>query len=337
MSTKTKHYKLRTGWIHSRGVVLDCIRLYTDVNIICTNSIGACMTKHLHFSDLPFSNTRQLLDLRHDLRYLKLQPLRKKKWNMSQLVSFFKLSPVRRFYCMKRTGRALHTSLFVSKLGMQKCSVGQFALLTACKQSYSAAVDRQKQFRKQEYTVLLNIFEISPSFTLKWFAINSVHDIYQKKQYYRHSYNALLPNGGFSYCTYCVLYAHRPKHPPQYHRAAPSSCVGCLTAHPSPPGTDPQELKHTTEKKAQQTLASICTRLTSLCPLSSLRMRENRSELQIKSSTYKLLRSSHQRWKNWKRFILLGQLSDRLLLHWLLQLVQLEQHISRACMFVLIN
>lgn len=33
---------------------------------------------------------------------------------------------------------------------------------------------------------------------------------------------------------------------PQCHRAAPSSSVGCLTAHLSPPETDRLELKHTT-------------------------------------------------------------------------------------------
>lgn len=35
---------------------------------------------HLHFGfgDLPFSNACQLLDLRHDLSYFKLQPLREK-------------------------------------------------------------------------------------------------------------------------------------------------------------------------------------------------------------------------------------------------------------------
>lgn len=43
---------------------------------------------------------------------------------------------------------------------------------------------------------------------------------------------------------------------PQYHRAALSSCVGCLRAHPSPPGTDPQELKHMTERTAHITITT---------------------------------------------------------------------------------
>lgn len=30
---------------------------------------------------------------------------------------------------------------------------------------------------------------------------------------------------------------------PQYHPEALSSCAGCLSAHPSPPGTGPRELK----------------------------------------------------------------------------------------------
>ncbi len=43
----------------------------------CMNYIAALdgATKHHGFSDLPFSNARQLLDLRHDLSYLKLQSL----------------------------------------------------------------------------------------------------------------------------------------------------------------------------------------------------------------------------------------------------------------------
>lgn len=47
----------------------------------------------------------------------------------------------------------------------------------------------------------------------------------------------------------------------------------------------------------------------------------------------------NQRWKigEKKKFILFIQFSDRLLLHWLFQPVQLQQHISRACVFVLIN
>lgn len=38
---------------------------------------------------------------------------------------------------------------------------------------------------------------------------------------------------------------------PQYHRAALSSCVGYLRAHPSPPGTDPRALKHTMGKEKE--------------------------------------------------------------------------------------
>lgn len=59
------------------------------------------------------------------------------------------------------------------------------------------------------------------------------------------------------------VYAHMYKHTPQYHQAALSSCVGCLKAHPSPPGTDPQELKHMMEK-TEQSLAISCTQAASL-------------------------------------------------------------------------
>lgn len=47
--------------------------------------------------------------------------------------------------------------------------------------------------------------------------------------------------------------------PPQYRRAALSSCVGCLTAHPSPPGTDPQELKHTMGENTAHLHSHIAT------------------------------------------------------------------------------
>ncbi len=100
--------------------------------------------------------------------------------------------------------------------------------------------------------------------------------------------------------------AHLPKHTPQYRRAALSSCVGCLTAHPSPPGTDHQELKRVMEKTAQLYFhmhtahISIPTQKIEGSP--------------IQSGTHKFLRSLYVKMGNGNRFILLLlliQLSDR--------------------------
>lgn len=98
----------------------------------------------------------------------------------------------------------------------------------------------------------------------------------------KQDYHALLIRS-FSYGEETQIYAvyvHMPNHTPQYHQATLSSCVGCLTAHLSPPGTDPQELKQMTEK-TQKTLTFICTQLTSVFPLSSPSILHNRRQKKI--------------------------------------------------------
>lgn len=50
----------------------------------------------------------------------------------------------------------------------------------------------------------------------------------------------------------CRYTQHIHPHAPQYHREALSSCAGCLTAHPSPPGTGPRELKDMMQKVAHK-------------------------------------------------------------------------------------
>lgn len=68
-------------------------------------------------------------------------------------------------------------------------------------------------------------------------------------------------------------------------------------------------------------------------------MRENRSELQIQCSTYNFLKSWKAKVGNQPEDLSTSynKMTRVLLLHQLFSLILLEQHISKACMFILIN
>lgn len=83
---------------------------------------------------------------------------------------------------------------------------------------------------------------------LGYFKLQSLKEECEKAKHFffptldsAHSCNAVLMKNSCTYTYNFHLYARA--HTPQYHREALSSCVGCLTAHPSLPGTDPRELK----------------------------------------------------------------------------------------------
>jgi len=149
------------------------------------------------------------------------------------------------------------------------------------------------------------------------------------------------------HAVHCIYCQYKHTHTPQYHRAALSSSGGCSTAHPSPLGKDPRELKHMMGK-TQRTLTLICTQLNfhrmlfskknQICQITyqvtELQNEKNKSEPWNQSSINKEIKKIslkiHQpRTVKWKRLLLL------LLL--LLYLIQLQQQVSGVCVLVLIN
>lgn len=146
---------------------------------------------------------------------------------------------------------------------------------------------------------------------------------------------------GFSRCMFCIC-SSTQTHTPQYRRAAPFSCVWCLTAHPSPPGTDLQELKHMMEK-TQNNLTLICTQLTyhHIHSAHTHCRREKTGESPIWSYTHRFFGSLQWKKDGKSKHIHPPPHTVK----WqsccccidCFTLFSLKQRVSRACMFVLIN